>query len=142
MSMTWLLFAVFLQATRPGSAEAELLALESVWNEAHLRSDAAALEQLWANDLVVTVPRMAVLTRDDAVAMLRSGRIKFQRYESSGTRARVYGQTAIVMGKLERVRERNGQVAVDHWQFTKVYERQQGKWRVVAFHASEAPEQR
>lgn len=140
MLIATLLLTIGLQ-TGTVSAEAEVLALERVWNEAHLHSDAAALEELWADGLVVTVPRMPVLTHDDAVRMARSGRLTFRRYESSNTHARIYGDTAIVTGRLERVRERDGQAAVDHWQFTKVYVRQNGKWRVVAFHASEAPEQ-
>jgi len=35
-------------------------------------------------------------------------------------------------GKIEYRRE-------DRWQFTKTYVRRQGRWQVVAFHASEAP---
>ena len=133
-----------LLALVPGAAtttpEAELLQLEETWNKAHLNGDAATLEALWADEIVVTVPRMPVLNRSDAVAMARSGRIKFRKYDSSGVSVRLYGETALVIGRLERVRERNGQVAEDHWQFTKVYERQDGRWRVIAFHASEAPE--
>ena len=139
MNVAWLLFVVLLQSTSTSSAEAELLGLERVWNEAHVRGEAAALDDLWASDLVVTVPRMPVLTRDDAVAMARSARMKFQRYESSNARVRVYGSTGIVTGRIERVRERDGQVVTDHWLFTKVYLRQGGKWRVIAFHASDAP---
>ena len=34
--------------------------------------------------------------------------------------------------------ELGGQTIQDNWRFTKVYVRQGGQWRVVAFHASEA----
>jgi hypothetical protein len=62
---------------------AELSRLESVWNDAHLRGDAGALDRLWADDLVVLVPRMAPLSKSGALAFLRSGRMAFRRYESS-----------------------------------------------------------
>jgi hypothetical protein len=140
MSIVSLLVLFLVQSMSAATADAEVLALERVWNDAHLTGNAAALEDLWADGLVITVPRMPVLTRDDAVRIARSGRLKFQRYETSNTHARIYGDTAIVTGRLERVREREGQIATDHWQFTKVYIRQHGKWRVVAFHASDAPE--
>ncbi|MGE5814203.1 MAG: nuclear transport factor 2 family protein [Acidobacteriota bacterium] len=142
MTVACLLLTALLQTTGAGSPEAELLALEKVWNQAHLRGDAAALEGLWADDLIVTVPKMPVLTRDDAVRVARSGVMRFQRYDSSDTHVRIYSSTAIVTGKIERVRERDGQVVTDHWQFTKVYVRQDGKWKVIAFHASDAPDQR
>jgi ketosteroid isomerase-like protein len=64
--------------------------------------------------------------------------MKFQRYETSDLKVRVYGDAAVVTGKLERTRTINGQQQNDHWRFTKMYIRQGGQWRVVAFHASEA----
>jgi hypothetical protein len=118
---------------------AELTRLERVWNEAHLQGDAHALDGLWDQELVVTVPGMPVLTRADAIAMARSGKMRFERYETSGLRIRVYGDAGLVTGRLQRRRAVDGRVMDDDWQFTKVYVRRGGQWKVVAFHASEAP---
>jgi len=74
----------------------------------------------------------------DVVAFAKSGRMKFQRYETSDLKVRVYGDAAVVTGKLQRTRTINGQQQDDNWRFTKMYVRQGGQWRVVAFHASEA----
>jgi hypothetical protein len=119
---------------------AELARLEQVWNEAHLHLNAEALDRLWADDLVVAVPKMSVLTRADAMDMVRSGRMRFERYETSNLAVRVYGDAAVVTGRLQRSRNMAGRVVDDNWLFTKVYVRLQGQWRVVAFHASEAPQ--
>ena len=44
----------------PADADVTTLArLEADWNTAHVRGDAAALEHLFADDLVVVVPGMA-----------------------------------------------------------------------------------
>lgn len=112
--------------------------LESVWNDAHLRGDAAALDRLWADDLVVVVPKMTPLSKPEALEFVRGGRMKFLRYESSELAVRVYGDTAVATGRLRRSRERGGQVVDDDWRFTKVYVRRAEAWRAVAFHASEA----
>ena len=114
----------------------ELTRLETVWNEAHLRGDTAALDVLWANDLTVTVPKMPVMTKKEVIEISRAGRIKFQRYETSGVRIRVYGDAAVVTGRLLRTRNLNGRDVEDNWRFTKVYIRRAGKWQVVAWHAS------
>jgi hypothetical protein len=119
---------------------AELSRLEQVWNEAHLRGNAEALDHLWADDFVVAVPKMRRFTRADALDMVRSGRMRFERYETSELRVRVYADAAVVTGRLERSRNMAGRVVNDNWLFTKAYVRLQGQWRVVAFHASEAPE--
>jgi hypothetical protein len=115
----------------------ELERLETVWNAAHVRGDGDALEAIWADDLEVAVPRMPVLTRADAAKVAHSGRMKFQSYSTSDLNIRVYDNAAVVTGRLQRVREMNGQQVSDDWRFTKVYIRQAQKWRVVSFHASE-----
>ena len=129
-----------LQASTPAqdSDLAELTRLEAVWNDAHLRGDPSALERLWADELVAIVPRMAPLPKPEALAFVRSARMKFLRYESAEVTVKVYGESAVARGRLLRARELGGQTMQDNWRFTKVYVRQAGQWRVVAFHASEA----
>jgi ketosteroid isomerase-like protein len=133
---------VLLQGAMPATAADTdaLLRLERTWNEAHLHTDAAALERLWADDFVVIVPRMEVITRAAAVAMARSGRLRFERYETSGVEARIYGATGVVTGRLQRTRRMNDTLVHDDWQFTKIYIRSGDGWKVVLFQASERPE--
>ncbi len=125
-------------AQTDSATQRELSRLETVWNEAHMRADAAALEQLWADDLEVAVPRMPVMSKAEALTFARSGRMRFERYETSDLRIRVYGDAAVVTGRLQRTRTINGKQTDDDWRFTKVYVRQSGQWRVNTFHASEA----
>jgi ketosteroid isomerase-like protein len=130
----------FVQPRAPGAQTdteiATLTRLETDWNAAHVHGDAAALERLFADDLVVMVPGMRVMTKADAVGMFTSGRMKFDRYETSETKFRVYDATAIVTGRLRRTRVIGGNTVDDDWRFTKVYLRRAGRWQVVSFHAS------
>ena len=118
--------------------QSELERLERKWNEAHLRGDTAALDDLWADELVVTVPKMQVMNKAQSLAIWRTGRMKFERYETSDTTIRLFGDAAVVTGRL--IRERNfGEKHIhEDWRFTKVYVRRQGKWRVVSWQASES----
>jgi hypothetical protein len=81
---------------------------------------------------------MPVMSKAEALAFARSGRMRFERYETSGLKVRIYGNTAVVTGGLRRTRAVNGKQMEDDWRFTKVYARLRGQWRVVSFHASEA----
>ena len=130
-------FAHAVAAQSPADTK-ELQRLETTWNQAHMNGDAAALAALWSDDLEVAVPKMPVMGKQDVVAFAKSGRMKFQRYETSDLKVRIYGNAAVVTGKLQRTRTINGQQQDDNWRFTKMYVRQGGQWRVVAFHASEA----
>jgi ketosteroid isomerase-like protein len=126
-------------AQSPVSTDTQQLErFEQVWNTAHEQGDADALQQLWADDLEVDVPRMPVMTKTEALNFARSGRMKFLRYVTSDIRIRVYGDAAVVSGRLQRVRSVNGKELSDDWRFTKVYIREAQRWRVVSFHASEA----
>lgn len=126
-----------LAASEPAPA-AQLLQLESVWNKAHLAGDAEALDRLWADDIVIVVPRMQPMSKQGALAFFRTGRFKFDRYATSEISVRPYGDAAVVTGRLERSRLVNGEAVRDDWRFTKVYVRHDRTWRVVSFHASEA----
>lgn len=124
--------------TKPAPDQAEFERLETTWNKAHLAGDAAALDALWADELVVTVPKMPLFNKAQSLAIWRSGKVKFKKYETSGLSVRTIGDTAIVTGALVRERTFGDKEMHDDWRFTKVYVRRGGKWQVVAWHASEA----
>jgi hypothetical protein len=119
----------------------ELERLEKVWNEAHEHGDADALDALWAEDMEVAVPKMPVMSKAEVLKFARSGRMTFLRYQTSDVHIRLYCNAAVVTGRLQRTRSMNGQEISDDWRFTKTYVRQEGHWRVVAFHASDAAQQ-
>lgn len=122
--------------TRKSTDAKELGRLEQVWNEAQLRGNADALDRLWADDLVITVPNMPVMDKSESLDFVRSGKMKFQTYKTSDIRIRVYGDAAVVTGQLERSRSGNRGEFEEDWRFTKVYVRRAGKWKVVAWHGS------
>jgi ketosteroid isomerase-like protein len=132
---------MFAQNTPSTPDRDELQRLETVWNEAHVRGDSASLSRLWADDLEVAVPKMPVMRKGELIKFVDSGRMKFQRYETSDLNFRIYGQSAVVTGRVQRKREINGRPVEDDWRFTKVYQRTVDGWRVVTFHASEGPPQ-
>ena len=142
MLLALLLVAFSVIQSSPGAGakndgdQKELERLEAEWNAAHVRGDASALERICAEDLVVVVPGMRVMTKSDSLGMFTSGRVKFVRYETSETKLRTYTDAAIVTGRLRRTRVIAGATADDGWRFTKVYLRRDGRRQVVSFHAS------
>ena len=119
--------------------EEQILKLEAVWNEAHLRGDVDALDKIWVPSLTVIVPEMQPFSREDLLKMWRSMKVTFTRYETSEIRIRSSGGTAVVTGRLRRSRDFGGRAKDEDWLFTKTYARVDGDWKVVAYHASVAP---
>jgi ketosteroid isomerase-like protein len=118
------------------ASDTDLARLEAEWNNAHMQGDATTLERIFADDLVVIVPGMRPLTKTDSLGMFKAGGMRFDRYESSDIQSRVYGETAIVTGRIKRTRVIGGKTMDDDWRFTKVYLRRADNWQVVSFHAS------
>ena len=140
----WIALTVLtLVASQPAASKdafdlKELYRLEDVWNTAHLKGDAETLDRLWSNDLIVTIAAMPVLTKADALAMVRSNRMPFTKYETSELSVKRFDGAAVVTGRLRRERTMNGKTITDDWRFTKVYAWSQGQWRVMAWHGSPA----
>ena len=127
-------------ALQDNAAVAELTRLESVWNEANLKADTQALDALIGEDAVIMVPGMTPMTKQEALGVLKQGVMTFTRYQTSDIKVRTYETSAIVSGKLRRTRAVGGRSVDDNWQFTKSYILRAGKWTVVAFTASPAPQ--
>ena len=100
------------QEDAKGEAAAQLAALEAAWNTAHLKSDAAALDRLWADDIEIFVPRMRPMGKAEALATFKDGGTTFSRFETSDVHPRVTGDLAVVTGRLQRTRNVSGRVAV------------------------------
>jgi ketosteroid isomerase-like protein len=127
---------VLVQGHQSDADVAALASLEAEWNTAHVKGDAASLARIFADDLVVAVPGMRLMNKADSLGMFAAGRMTFDRYESSDTQSRIYGDTAIVIGRIRRTRTIAGKTVDDDWRFTKVYLRRADGWQVVSFHAS------
>lgn len=118
-----------------GDAAAQLAALEAAWNTAYLQGDPAALARIWADDIVMLVPRMGPIGKAKALAMVNEGAATFSRFETSNVHSRVSGDVAVVTGRLQRARNS----VADDWHFRKVYRRDASGWRVISYQASEPP---
>ena len=125
------------QAQTGGSFDAA--SLERVWNQAHLDADTSALDALWADDITIAVPGMAPMSKAEALRMWKAMPVKFTRYESTDITARVEGNVAVVTGRIARARSFGDRSSEEQWYFTKVYRKSKSSWRVIAFHASNAP---
>ena len=127
------------QEDATGEAAAQLASLETAWNTAHLKSDAAALDRLWSDDIVIFVPRMRPIGKAEALAMYKDGAATFTRFETADVHPRVTGDLAVVTGRLQRTRNFSGREASEEWRFRKVYRRDASGWRVISYQAWEPP---
>jgi ketosteroid isomerase-like protein len=122
--------------------EAEVHAIEARDAEAVLHGDLETLARLWDADLVVTNPFGEVLGRDEVLARMRAGKIRFAVFRREIERVRVMGDVAVSVGR-ELLEGAEGSVFPPgerrELRITQVWRRMQGEWRLSVRHASPFP---
>ena len=109
-----------------------LAAREASFNQALLRADWQAVEQIEADDLIFTNADGSVTHKSDDVANLRSGDLKFESIVMSDVVVQNLGDVGVVTGKLvETVRYQTTDLS-GTYRFTDVWVRRDGRWQLVA----------
>jgi ketosteroid isomerase-like protein len=124
-----------------GAADPEVVALEARLRQAQLSADVPTLDALIAADLLFTGPDGRLGSKADDLAAHRSGVVRFRAHEPEELRVRRIGSDVAVTALRARLAvEVAGSLVEGTWRYTRVWAREEdGAWRVVAGHVSQAP---
>jgi uncharacterized protein (TIGR02246 family) len=119
----------------------EIRALEDQWNDARAHADVAALDRLLADGWTVVHGDGTMNTKAEYLADLKSGARTFDGgVVVRDFTVRVYGDTAIAAGTSESKVTINGKPQGGSLRFTRIYVRRDGRWIMVATHATRRQE--
>jgi uncharacterized protein (TIGR02246 family) len=104
--------------------------------QAQIHADAVALDRLYADDFIGVGPSGTVRTKPQVIADFTSGSLTFQSITTDDVHVRVYGNTAVETGRSTMNGQEQGKTVPQHTRFTRVWVKQQGRWRLVANHYS------
>ena len=104
--------------------------------QAQIGADAAALERIYAHDFIGIGPSGTVRTKAQVIADFTSGDLTFQSITTDDVRVRVYQNTAVETGRSTMIGQDKGKVVPRDNRFTRVWIKQQGRWRLVSNHYS------
>ncbi len=115
----------------------EIDQLEDEWRNAVLTGDVKTLDSLLADDYMAITPNGTLQSRDEALQILRSGRMHFTSISITDRKVRFYGATAVVTSLANiQATTPDGPMTGD-FRYTRVYVRNaQGLWKIVSFEAS------
>ena len=122
--------------TQTGSVEQELLKLVQDWMDAEVKADMTFLDRFIADDCVITDPVGAVWTKAQFLAGLKSGEGVVLSYALDNMKARVYGDAAVVTGRMTSKQTFQGQDISGRYQCTDTFIKTAGRWQCVAIHLS------
>src|SRR6266404_2378253 len=104
--------------------------------QAQIHADVAALERIYADDFIGVGPSGTVRTKPQVILDFTSGDLRFQSITPDDVRVRVYGSAAVETGRSIMNGQDKGQTVPRDTRFTRVWVKQQGRWRLVANHYS------
>ena len=118
------------------SVEQAIRQLDDERIQAQIHADAAALERIYADDFIGVGPSGTVRTKPQVISDFTSGELKFQSITTDDVQVRVYGNTAVETGRSTMIGQDRGKAVPRDNRFTRVWVKQQGRWRLVATHYS------
>ena len=124
------------QARSPADDEKAVAALDTEYQAAVKKNDAATMVRILADDFVLVTGLGKTYTKADLLAEARSGRVVYQRQEDSNQKVRVWGDTAVVTALLWAKGTDSGKAFDYKLWFSDTYVRTPGGWRYVFAQAS------
>ncbi len=118
------------------SVEQAIRQLDRERIQAQIGADAVALERIYADDFIGVGPSGTVRTKAQVISDFTAGDLKFQSITTDEVQVRVYENTAVETGLSTMVGQDKGKAVPRDTRFTRVWVKQQGRWRLVANHYS------
>jgi ketosteroid isomerase-like protein len=102
------------------------------YTEALTKRDLAALDKIWAEGYTFTNGRGEFLTKKDRMANIKSGATQFDSISREDEEIRVFGNTAVVTGRVLLKVIYSGKESSGPYRFINVWVKMQGRWQIVA----------
>jgi ketosteroid isomerase-like protein len=116
---------------------AEVLAAEHAWTTAHLHSDLETITRLMAEEYIKIQPDGSVVRRAEALASFVPEQRTWEVAQGDQYDVRVYGDTAVVVGRWSARGLNHGQHFDYQARFMSIYVRRDGTWQMVAEQSTE-----
>ena len=118
------------------SVEQAIKQLDNERIRAQIGADAVALDRIYADDFIGVGPSGTVRTKAQVISDFTSGDLKFQSIVTDEVQVHVYENTAVETGLSTMSGQDKGKAVPRDTRFTRVWVRQEGRWRLVANHYS------
>jgi len=121
-------------------AEQAVRSAEAARVAALVANDFAALDRILGDDLTYTHSSAQTDGKQQFIATLKGGKTKYVSLDTLESQLRVYGNTAVMTGRMDVRILTNGQpVPLIPLKFTSVWVRRNGQWQFVAWQSTRVP---
>ena len=133
--MTGAMLLVALLSTGTAGAQDTVEEAEAEWARALIAADSAALDAIYADDLVYIHSNGSVDTKREWLGAIEGGRIDFSAVTPRDSKVRNYGSIAVVNALRDVVLNTRPMTI----QYLTVYVNDDGRWRIVTQQTATLP---
>ena len=121
--------------------ERELFRLEEELTQTEMRVDVQALDQIYADDIMVTAPIGICVDKPAVMSEIRTAAEKavVGKYDKSDLKVRVYGDTAVSSYRMSAEAMFEGMEIKRQLCITNVWMKRNDNWQIVARHTASLP---
>jgi len=110
----------------------EFTALYAHWDQALVKADLAALNQIYAEDARLTSPEGKLETKAEFLGQVKSGQYQASAPTTTDLQVRVLGDIAVATCEWKATETIQGVKSDGHYRFTDVWVKRDGRWQVMA----------
>ena len=110
--------------------------LDRGWVAAFLQGDTELFDRIWIDGFIFTFPFGQCINKAQEIANIKSGDLAFESLHTGNLKVRVYGQTAVMAGRLTMKGRYKDRDISGQYSYTAVLGKQQKCWQIVASHAT------
>lgn len=121
--------------------ETEILRLEDELTQTEMRVDVQALDQIYADDIMVTAPIGICVDKPAVMTEIRAAAEKavVDKYDKNDLKVRVYGDTAVSSYRMSAAATFEGIEIKRQLCITNVWMKRNKNWQIVARHTASLP---
>jgi len=121
--------------------ETEILRLEEELTQTEMRVDVQALDQIYADDIMVTAPIGICVDKPAVMTEIRAAAEKavVDKYDKNDLKIRVYGDTAVSSYRMSAEATFEGMEIKRQLCITNVWMKRNENWQIVARHTASLP---
>ena len=121
------------------NVEKEIRKLEEELTQSEMRVDVAALDSVYAEDIMVTAPIGICVDKPAVMTEVRQAAAKavVEKYDKDNLQVRAYGETAAVTSYRITAKARFEETDINaRFCITNVWLKRDGRWQIVARHTA------
>ncbi len=130
--LAFIVAASTLALAQGGNVEQSIKGLMEQLRQAALKGDAATYDKLLADDYIVIGINGATFTKADVLEQYKSGKLKFEAFEISDLKVRVYGDTALVNATVNEKGRLGDTDLSGQFRTVRVWVKRKGQWQSVS----------